>query len=601
MIRVADYVFKRLEENEITSIFYVPGGQCVFLMDALRRNQNISGIAMHHEQAVAMAALTYSEFSGKIGAGLVTTGCAGTNTMTGLLHAWQDSIPMIIISGQQNFSQTVKSSGFKLRQVGIQEADIETIVAPITKFAVTVEDEKKIAYYIDKAFYCAMTGRKGPVWIDLPLNIQNAMVEEEKLERFICDYKNYTVCEEDINYVVSALKNSERPVILAGNGVKSAKANIELSMFAHSANIPVLFTRHSYDIFHYENKYNFGVVASPGGAARYANFIVQNSDCVLCIGNRLSIDTTGPEREKFARAAKIIVVDIDKTEHSKKGVKIDKLILSDANDFLKKIIESDSEYGDYSKWVEKCRHWKDIMKYEPVLTTEENKIDAKYFMQKVSQYSAQGTTYISDAGFTGAAAPSATFLKEGERFIHSHAQGEMGYSLPGACGAAVLTDKPVVAYAGDGSFMMNMQELQTIVRNNFNIKIVIINNNGYSGVRHGQKAHFRGKTIGTDPSNGVDFPSFEKIADAFGIKYTKVKKDSEIDEGIKTMFADNAPFICEVMCDPDQFDLHNALVTYGKRQFGFRPIEDQSPFLDRETFFAEMIIEPMETSYGDPV
>lgn len=600
MIRVADYVMKRLEEMGVESLFYVPGGQCVFLMDALRRSEKIRGIAMHHEQSVSMAALSYAEYAGGLGAGVVTTGCGGTNTLTGLLHAWQDSIPMIIISGQQNYHQTIKASGLPLRQVGIQETDIETIVKPITKFAKTVEDAQKIAYYLDQAFHLATTGRKGPVWIDIPLNVQNAMVEEENLKRYTPEYHISSASEEEISYAVKALQNADRPVILAGNGIKGAHAESELSGFAKKNQIPVLFTRHSYDIFPYDHEFNYGIVASAGGAARYANFIVQNSDCVLCIGNRLSVDTTGPEREKFAREAKIIVVDIDEAEHSKQGVKIDKLIISDAKKFLERMI-GENISANCSGWLEKCRHWKEIMRYAPALTSENNRIDAKYFMQQLSRLSPWGTAYISDAGFTGATAPISTFLKEGERFIHSHAQGEMGFALPGACGIAVLTDKPVVVYEGDGSFMMNLQELQTIVRNQFNIKIMIINNNGYCGVRHGQKAHFRGKTIGTDPSNGVDFPSFEKIANAFGLKYIKIVNDAGIDAGVKMIFSDNAPVLCEVMCDPDQFDLHNALVTYGKRQFGFRPIEDQSPFLERDVFFEEMIVKPMETSYGKPV
>ena len=228
-------------------------------------------------------------------------------------------------------------------------------------------------------------------------------------------------------------------------------------------------------------------------------------------------------------------------------------------------------------------------------------MDLKVFAEQLSARLPEHSVLVSDAGLTGAAIPAASQIKESDRIIHSFAQGEMGYSLPGACGAAVLAEGPVISYTGDGSFMMNLQELQTVVRNQFNIKIVIMNNNGYSGVRHGQRAHFRGKTIGTDPSNGLDFPDYGKIAAAFGIAYCRVENTGQIDQGIDQILASEGPFICEVMCDPDQFDLHNALVTYGKRKFGFRPIEDQSPFIDRETFFREMIVEPLEESYGTPV
>ena len=603
MIRVADYIVQRIQEEGVNHIFYVPGGQCVYLTDALRRNQNVEGISMHHEQAAAMAALTYASYNENFGACMVTTGCAGTNTMTGLLHAWQDSIPCIFISGQQNYNQTIKESGLPLRQIGIQEADIETIVKPLTKYAVTVDKAEDIVYHVDKAIYLAKTGRQGPVWIDVPLNIQNAMIDVEKVRHFCLDeaeIKQYLLKEEVITYVAEAIKNAERPIILAGNGIRSAHAVKELQEFVHKSHIPVTFSRFSSDFLPYDDEYNMGIVSGAGGASRYGNFAIQNSDLVLSIGCRLSIDTTGPERQDFARAAKIIVVDIDEVEHQKKGVRIDKFIHADAGDFLRQLNQQQLEKTN-TEWLEKCKHWKEIFKPDYSKIDYDKPIDAKYFMEKLSENMPNGSIVISDAGFTGAAVPAATKIRENDRMIHSFAQGEMGYSLPGALGVAALTENTVIAYTGDGSFMMNLQELQTLVRNQFNVKIIIINNNGYSGVRHGQKAHFRGKSIGTDPSNGVDFPDYGKIADAFGICYDKINNYLEIPEKIEKVFAEAEPFILEVVCDPEQFDLHNALVMYGKRKFGFRPIEDQSPFIDRDVFFQEMIVEPLETSYGKPM
>ena len=257
-------------------------------------------------------------------------------------------------------------------------------------------------------------------------------------------------------------------------------------------------------------------------------------------------------------------------------------------------------YAD-QKWLDKCDHWKEIFNDYKDAVTANNLIDAKYAMRRVSEKMPKGSVVVSDAGFTGAATTACCIFKEGDGLVHSFAQGEMGFSIPGAVGVAGSTDKPVLAFEGDGSFMMNLQELQTIKRNNFNLKIILINNNGYSGVRHGQKAHFRGKSIGTDPSNGVDFPDFGEIARAFGIKYVKVKNIDELDKSIDLIFSEDIPYIIEIFADPDQFDLHNALVMYGKRKVGFRPIEDQSPFIDRDTFFEEMIIEPLETSYGKPI
>ena len=615
MIRVADYILKRIADEGVKHLFYVPGGQCVYLCDALRRCEAITPVSCHHEQAAAMAALAYSEYTNNFGACLVTTGCAGTNTLTGVLHAWQDSIPMIIVSGQQNYENTVKASGLPLRQMGIQEADTERIVAPITKYAITVPDASEIAYHMDKAIYLAMEGRKGPVWLDIPLNVQNAMVDEEKLERFIPeselsnDVKNGKIpTEEDISYVVELIKNSKRPILHIGYGVRSAKAIAEMKKLVETTHIPVTFSRRTYDMVAYADPYNMGVLNGAAGGHRYANFAVQNSDLLISIGSRLCKDTIGGNAETFAREAKIIVVDIDEIEHKKNGIKIDKLIVSDAKVFLINLNNAVEMSGicknvheNIKDWFEKCQHWKGIFNDYKDAVTANGLLDAKYAMRKVTERMPQGSVVVSDAGFTGAAATACSVFKEGDGLVHSFAQGEMGFSIPGACGVAAATDKPVIAFEGDGSFMMNLQELQTIKRNNYNIKIVIINNNGYSGVRHGQKAHFRGKSIGTDPNNGVDFPDYGKIADAFGIKYVKVQNENELNAGISSIFSEKVPYIIELFTDPNQFDLHNALVMYGKRKVGFRPIEDQSPFIDRDVFFEEMIIEPHETSHGKPI
>ena len=608
MIRVADYIMKRIAEEGVNQLFYVSGGQCVYLCDALRRSETITPVAMHHEQAAAMAALAYSEYTNNLGACLVTTGCAGTNTLTGVLHAWQDSIPMIVISGQQNYENTIKASGLSLRQVGIQEADTERIVSPITKYAVTVPDASEIAYHIDKAIYFAREGRKGPVWLDVPLNVQNAMVDEDKLNRFLPDKLSYNssdmISDEDIFYVIDAIKNAKRPILHIGYGVRSADAIIEMRKLVDLTHIPVTFSRRTYDMMPFDAPYNMGVLNGAAGGQRYANFAVQNSDLLISVGSRLCKDTIGGNAEKFAREAKIIVVDIDEQEHQKKGVNIDKLIVSDAKDFLSKMnsyLEKTEAINTSNEWIDKCKHWKDIFDDYSNAYTSNDLLDAKFAMRKVTESMPVGSVVVSDAGFTGAAATACSIFKEGDGLVHSFAQGEMGFSIPGACGVAASTDKPVIAFEGDGSLMMNLQELQTIVRNNYNIKIVIINNNGYSGVRHGQKAHFRGKSIGTDSSNGLDFPDFGKVAVAFGIDYSKVDNLEDLQESISELYSKDTPYIIEIITDPDQFDLHNALVMYGKRKVGFRPIEDQSPFIDRDTFYNEMIIEPLEESSGKPI
>lgn len=600
MIRLADYIMERIYDEGVRHMFYVPGGQCVYLTDALRRKDGMEAISVHHEQAAAMAALSYSLYNENFGACLVTTGCAGTNTITGVLHAWQDSIPCIFISGQQSYNQTIAYSGLPLRQVGIQEADIISIVDSITKYAVMITNAEEIAYQLDKAIYLAREGRPGPVWIDIPLNIQNMMIDENKLKRYTppqCE--KLEVPEEDCQYIVNMFKEAKRPVILVGEGVRRAGAVDKFRLFIEEKKIPVVFTRFAADMLPYVHPLNFGVVGA-GGAERNANFTIQNADLVLSIGCRLAVEVTGPEREQFAREAKKIVIDIDKVEHSKKGVHIDRFIHCDAGDFLDVLRKLDiMEASDW--WIDKCNHWKEIFQPYAKDANCADKIDIKYFLATLSDALPKEAVILSDAGLTGAVTTGACRLRNGQRAIASLAQGEMGYVLPGAIGVATIAKGMVVAVSGDGSFMMNLQELQTVVRNQFNIKVIIMNNNGYSGVRHGQKAHFRGKSIGTDPSNGLDLPNYGKIAEAFGIEYCLIRNVGDIAEGIEKVVATEKPFICEVMCDETQVDLHNGLVVYGKRKFGFRPIEDQSPFLDRDIFFREMIVEPMETSYGKPV
>lgn len=600
MIRLADYVMKRIAGEGVKHMFYVPGGQCVYLCDALRRTQEIEPISVHHEQTAAMAALSYSLYTNNFGACLVTTGCAGTNTMTGILHAWQDSIPCMVVSGQQKLNQTIEYSGLPLRQVGIQEADITGLVRPITKYAVMIKDASKIAYEMDKAIYLAREGRSGPVWIDIPLDIQNMMIDEDKLERFVPENTETVIAtKEDIAFVKECFEKAKRPVVLVGEGVRRANAVGLVRKLIESNQIPAVFTRFAGDMLAYNHNLNFGIMGA-GGAERQANFTVQNADFVLSIGSRLAIEVTGPERDQFAREATVVAVDIDAVEHSKQGVKIDRFIHSDAGEFLKLLQNESIKHAD-EWWIEKCRHWKGIFKPFADDADKTNPIDEKFFLARFSDALPDRATILSDAGLTGAITSGACRHRENHREIASLAQGEMGYVLPGAIGVAAATDETVVAVTGDGSIMMNLQELQTIVRNQSNIKIVIMNNNGYSGVRHGQKAHFRGKSIGTDPSNGLDFPDYGKIANAFGMNYFKVHSVDEIAEGIKKALADEKPFVLEVMCNPEQVDLHNALVTYGKRKFGFRPIEDQSPFIERDVFFEEMIVKPMETSYGEPV
>jgi acetolactate synthase-1/2/3 large subunit len=450
MIRVADYIIERLHAEGAKHIFMVTGRGILFLSDAVARHKDIKGISVHHEQAGAFAATAYAQCTDKIGACLVSTGCAGTNAITGLLCAWQDAIPCVFVSGQNKLQETTRYSGIPLRTFGQQEADIIGIVEPLTKYAVMISDPKRIAYEMDKALYLATTGRKGPVWIDVPLDVQNMRIEPDKLERFApCEEPELTPSAEDLEYVVKALHSAERPVLLLGSGVRSADAISELENFTAKYQIPVTYAGSAPDVYGASNQLSVGTVGSIGGT-RAGNFAVQNSDLLLVLGCRLSPVTTGPDYENFARAAKVIVVDIDRVEHSKRTVRIDRLVIADVKKFLAALIEEDiSKTGE--EWRNKCLHWKQVFPLCEAKYKLAKKVDLYYLAECLSETLSDEAVLLSDAGLEELIIPSSVGFRKGQRCIHPVSQGSMGYALPGAVGAYFACGRQTVAVIGDGS------------------------------------------------------------------------------------------------------------------------------------------------------
>lgn len=592
MMRVADYIMQRVHEEGVDDIFFVTGGSSTYLTDAIARNDEINGIPVHHEQAGMMAALSYAYCNEKMGAMCVTTGCAGTNTMTGLLHAYQDSIPCIVLSGNAPLTATTRHLGIDIRQFGRQETDIVKIVEPITKYAVMIEEPKEIAYEMDKALYMAKSGRKGPVWVDVPQDIQNMMVNPDELVRYIPEEENYDIEDAEIDELVNDIGKAERPVLLIGNGVRAAKAIDEMKKFVEDTQIPVVYSRLANDIFPTDSDKVVGMMGSISGT-RAGNFAVQNSDLLIVVGCKLCPDQTGFDFENFARAAKVVVVDIDGVEHSKNTVHIEKFINGDAKIFFNKINKREIKKTD-KWWIEKCRHWKEIF---PVCNEEHRKsekINMFYLMECFSNVLESDAALVSDAGLTGQMVPLGIHFRDNQRSVHSYSQGEMGYSLPGSVGVYYARKTPVYAFMGDGSFMMNMQELETIAYNNLPIKIVILNNGGYVCVKVAQEAFFRGRTIGTDESNGVGFPKFENVANAFGLPYYKIENGKNLTEKLQKLIDMDGPVLCEIICTENQDYLHSTYGTNKKKRLVMRPIEDQFPFLDREVLKEEMVIDPIE-------
>lgn len=592
MIRVADYIIERLYEEGARHVFMVTGRGILYLSDAVARHKEIKGVCVHHEQAGAFAAAAYAQATEKIGACLVSTGCAGTNALTGLLCAWQDAIPCVFISGQNKLKETTRYSGLPLRTFGQQEADIVRIAEPLTKYAVMITDPGRIAYEMDKALHLAKTGRKGPVWIDVPLDIQNMRVEPGELERFEPgDSACPSPAQEDLDYAVKALQEAERPVLLLGSGLRAAGAIPELEKFVEKHRIPVTYAASAVDVYGRAHEMSMGTVGSLGGT-RAGNFAAQNSDLLLVLGCRLSPMTTGPDYENFARAAKVIVVDIDRIEHSKNTVKIDRLIVSDVKKFLAALAERNVRGGS-EEWRDKCASWKRVFPLCEEKYRLSEKVDLYHLADCLSEALAYDAVLLSDAGLEELIVPSAVRFKKDQRCIHPASQGSMGYALPAAVGAYFACGRQTVAVIGDGSVMMNLQELQTVRYHKLPLKIIVVNNNCYAVIRERQVELFRTRTIGTDPANGVGCPDFKKVAECFELPYVKIDCSADLKAKLSAVLDADGPLLCEVMGVEDQEYLRSSYAHDSKRRLVQRPLEDQAPFLERELFLAEMLIKPV--------
>lgn len=593
-MRVVDYIMEQLYNEGAKHVFFVPGTGCMFLTDALARNKDIEAVSVHHEQAAGMAAVSYAKYNNQLGACVVTTGCGGTNAITPLLDAWQDSVPCIFVSGQANRNQTVHNSPVKLRQMGRQEADIIALTQHITKYSVILNEPDQVVYEVGKAIYYAKEGRKGPSWIDVPMDIQSTIIDPDTQKRFEPSANKIipTLDENDLQTIFDLLEVAERPIILAGNGIRLADAVDDFKEFVKSYRIPVTYSRLGHDLLDTDNELSIGMVGMLG-ASRAGNFAIQNSDLVLCIGCRLSIDTTGYEYSKFAREAKIVVIDIDEKEHSKNTVHIDTFIYADAKRFFE-TMNKKAPVKTWSKWEETCLHWK---KHFPVCIEEYKtgeKINMYYFTEALSEVLPEKATVVSDAGNAFFTVSPVIRVKDGQRSITSGCQAEMGYALPAAIGISYVCPDAVVAVNGDGSVMMNLQEFETLAYTKGNVKVCIMNNNGYSSIRHLQNNAFRGRQIGCDPTSGISFTNFEMLAKAFQIPYMRIEGSDNLANKIAKLFEKQGPVICEVMCIEEQPFIGVAAAFNSRRKYVNRPLEDQAPWLDRDDFLNEMIVEPID-------
>lgn len=589
MVKVADYIAQFLETRGIRHVFMVTGGGAMFLNDGMAKSKTIKGVFNHHEQACAMAAVGYSKFNNEIAVVMPTTGCGGTNTITGLLDAWQDSNKVVFISGNVNRKETTHGLNLPLRKFGVQEANIVDIVKPITKYAVMVTDPNTIAYHLEKAFHLCETGRHGPVWIDVPMDVQGSFIKEENLVHFTAEETEESI---DCSMFEHYLKEAKRPIVIAGYGIRLSGAKNEFIRFIEKHNLPVAFTYLAIDFLPSDHPLYVGRLGTKGDRA--GNFAVQNSDLVISVGSSLSVSVTGFRYDTFAREAKVVVVDIDKHEHKKKTIKIDVEINSDVKHFLKQV--ENVEYRADQWWVDKCISWRDkwaVFLNEYTDTT--NGINIYYFIQKLSEKNKSDAIVISDAGSAYYATSQALKVTAQQRYITSGAQADMGFSLPAAIGAAVASNrKNIIAITGDGSFQMNIQELQTIASSKLPIKIFILNNGGYLSIRNTMDKFFESRYYGTDEASGLSFPEIEKIAYAYGIPYHRLRTGEDLDGKLTEVLNTDGCALVEVICPFKQDMAPSSSAKIDKNgKLVSQPLENMSPFLDDKEFKKEMIVNPL--------
>ena len=591
MSRLADYVMSFLEGIGVRDIFTVSGGGSIFLNDALGQSK-IKYYCCHHEQAVAMASEAYARVKGDISVSLVTSGPGGTNAITGVAGCWIDSVPNLTISGQVYLGQTVGNSG--LRQLGVQEINIIDIVKPITKYAVMVKNPNRIKYHLQKAIYLAKTGRPGPVWIDIPADIQGMKINESELEVFVSD-KNLVTVDCDLNTkvkkVIEMLKNSQRPLIHIGQGIKISKSEADFIALVESHNLPFVTARNANDVVASDHRLYVGRPGTYG--QRGANFAVQNSDLYLAIGTRLALAQTGYASHDYARNARKVIVDIDQTELDKKTLSPDIKIQTDAKLFITELKNQLSDVSlNTSSWAKKCRDWK---KKYPVVLPEYQKqkcpINSYYFIDVLSSILNAADVIVTDMGISFQGIHQAFQIKKGQKLFTNSGFAPMGWGLPAAVGACVANQfNRTICISGDGGFQMNMQELATIMHNQLPIKLFILNNNGYLTIKQTQEHGFDGRLMGCNQETGLSFPDVLRLATAYEIKAVRLDNQENLKHELKQVLDCEKPVVCEIMMDPDQQQMPKTLNS--KNSDGTivtRPIEDMYPYLPSEELKENMI------------
>ena len=591
-MKLSKYIAKFLVENEIEHVFTVTGGGAMHLNDALGHEPGLKSIYNHHEQASAIAAEGYARLTGKLAVTCVTSGPGGTNAITGVLGGWLDSIPMLVLSGQVKRETTIWSTDVPLRQLGDQEYNIIDSVKPMTKYAVMVTDPNEIRYHLEKALYLAVNGRPGPVWLDIPLDVQAAPIEPSELKGF--DSKELGGSENPVydelmtDKIIEKIRGAKRPVILAGTGIRVAGAKREFLECIEKLKIPVVTAWNAHDLLQTDSPYFCGKPGTVG--TRGGNFVVQNSDLLISLGCRMNIRIISYNKHQFAKNAYKIAVDIDENELRKPTVNVDMPIHADVKTVMKSLADSKytADNDDHKRWLAWCKEINE--KYPATLSSyydTKTPMNPYAFMTEAFRAFSNDEVIVCGNGSACVVTFQAAEIKENQRLFTNSGCAAMGYGFPAAIGAAVARNgKRVVCIDGDGSFQMNLQELQTVVYNNLNMKILYLNNNGYHSIRQTQTNLFKGEPlIGVCDGNGLSFPDAEKIANAYGIPYVRIDNIDNAKCDVDRVLNMGGPIFCEVVLDSKQnFEpkLSSKVLPDGK--IVSPELDDMFPFLPKDEY-----------------
>lgn len=608
-MKLSDYIAEFFDKNGVHTVFTVVGGGAMHLNNSFGHHEGIHCIYNHHEQASAIAAEAYYRVNNEMAGVCVTSGPGAINALNGVIGAYQDSIPMIVISGQTKTTLTTQYSGLPLRTFGNQEFNIVSTLNNACKYSEMITNPEKIRCCLEKAFFLACNGRPGPCWLDIPIDIQGASIIPEQQMGYIpgdLETEPEDKVDEKLDSLIMRLKDAKRPIIYAGNGIRIAGAQQQLIEFAESYKIPVVTCWDSIDLMETECNYYAGRAGIMGDRA--GNFAVQNSDLLMCIGNRLNVYQIGYQYDLWARAAYKVMVDIDPLELIKPTISIDLPICYDAKAFMTKMLDKKQEKsiksGDWKGWVNQCQQWK--QKY-PVVNDEQyhqkDKINVYAFMDNFSRKLPEKTVTVVANGSASVVGSATYVIKKDSRFIMNCALSSMGYDLPAAVGVAYAVNRgdtrynnDIVCIAGDGSIQMNLQELQTIVTNDLPVKIVIINNEGYHQIRLTQTNLFNKQFVGIGPeSHDLGFPDFEKLAYAYGIPYYECGSMEKLDDVLDRFLRCNGYAMLQVFCDTKQiFEPKSATKRLDDGTLVSPPLEDLYPFLPREELKENMYINMVE-------